>query len=133
MLMETPLTTALKLVNHAIAQLQKDTVQAQAVDTLQQAASLLSKLDPYLDSVSSKGPPGLQPLLDETDRHDWKGAFESGQVGFLAHPGWSAGGYEGNFIATVARAINAKRVLEVGMFTGTTTLCVADALPEGGK
>ncbi|KAK0526491.1 hypothetical protein OC834_004783 [Tilletia horrida] len=143
-LMETPLVTALQLVQTALASLQQnssspsspataDANTQAAISKLELATTLLGGLDPYLDSVSSKGPAALQALIDETDRHDWKAAYESKKVSFQVHPGWSAGGYEGSFIAMVARSIKAKRVLEVGMFTGTTTLCVADALPQDGK
>ncbi|CAD6960702.1 unnamed protein product [Tilletia caries] len=135
--METPLVTALQLVNTALASLQQPTPGQgstnDAIVNLKLASSLLSNLDPYLDSMSSNGPPGLQALIDETESHDWKAAYEGKKISFQVHPGWSAGGYEGSFIAMVARSIKAKRVLEVGMFTGTTTLCVADALPADGK
>ncbi|KAE8234306.1 hypothetical protein CF326_g654 [Tilletia indica] len=139
-LMETPLVTALQLVQTALSSLQQadsndktSTGTETAINKLKMAESLLSRMDPYLDSMSSKGPPALQALVEETDNHDWKGAYESKKISFQVHPGWSAGGYEGSFIAMVAKSIKARRVLEVGMFTGTTTLCVADALPEDGQ
>ena len=40
---------------------------------------------------------------------------------------------EGRLIATLCRLSGAKSVLEVGMFTGTTTLAVAEAIPADGK
>ena len=56
-----------------------------------------------------------------------------GRTQFLQKRECCAGALEGRFIATLARLNNAKTVLEVGMFTGTTTLAVAQALPEDGK
>ena len=44
-----------------------------------------------------------------------------------------AGALEGTFIKALTRLTHAKMVLEVGMFTGTTTLAVAQALPHDGK
>jgi len=135
--MQTPLVTALQLVQSALASLasssSKDSASSDAVKDLKLASSLLGGLDPYLDSVLSKGPPALQSLIDETDNHDWKAAYQNKKVSFQVSPSWSACGYEGSFIAMVARGIKAKRALEIGMFTGTTTLCIADALPEDGK
>lgn len=56
-----------------------------------------------------------------------------GRTQFLQKRECCAGALEGRFIATLARLNNAKTVLEVGMFTGTTTLAVAQALPDDGK
>lgn len=40
---------------------------------------------------------------------------------------------EGQFLALLARIVNAKRTLEVGVFTGYSSLSVALALPEDGR
>jgi predicted O-methyltransferase YrrM len=40
---------------------------------------------------------------------------------------------EGQFLAFLVKLINAKKTLEVGVFTGYSTLCVAQALPKDGK
>jgi caffeoyl-CoA O-methyltransferase len=40
---------------------------------------------------------------------------------------------EGTFLALLVAAIGAKRVVEVGTFTGYSALCMARALPPGGK
>ena len=55
-----------------------------------------------------------------------------GNTQFLQKRECCAGALEGRFIATLAKLNNAKTVLEVGMFTGTTTLAVAQALPDDG-
>ena len=55
-----------------------------------------------------------------------------GRTRFLQKRECCAGALEGRFIATLAKLNNAKTVLEVGMFTGTTTLAVAQALPDDG-
>ena len=56
-----------------------------------------------------------------------------GKTQFLQKAECCAGALEGRFIATLCRLTGAKTVLEVGMFTGTTTLAVAQALPDDGK
>ncbi|HEY2772743.1 MAG TPA: O-methyltransferase [Candidatus Binatia bacterium] len=40
---------------------------------------------------------------------------------------------QGAFMELFARAIGARRIIEVGTFTGYSALCFARALPEGGK
>ena len=60
-------------------------------------------------------------------------ATAQGKTQFLQKAECCAGALEGRFIATLCRLTGAKTVLEVGMFTGTTTLAVAQALPDDGK
>jgi caffeoyl-CoA O-methyltransferase len=40
---------------------------------------------------------------------------------------------QGVFMEQLARALGARRIIEVGTFTGYSALCFARALPEGGK
>jgi len=43
---------------------------------------------------------------------------------------------EGQFLSLIAKTLNAKKIVEVGVFTGYSSLCLASALPpasEGGK
>ena len=51
------------------------------------------------------------------------------------HPyaGMQIGPDQGQFMQLLVRAINAKKCLEVGVFTGYSALCVALALPKDGK
>lgn len=56
-----------------------------------------------------------------------------GKTQFLQKKECCAGALEGRLITTLCRLSGAKSVLEVGMFTGTTTLAVAEALPSDGK
>ena len=60
-------------------------------------------------------------------------AWNQGKTRFLQKKECCAGALEGRFIATLCRLAHAKTVLEVGMFTGTTTLAVAEQLPTDGK
>lgn len=48
-------------------------------------------------------------------------------------PQMQIGRIEGSFLRILTRAIQARRVLEIGTFTGYSALCFAEALPEGGQ
>jgi caffeoyl-CoA O-methyltransferase len=48
-------------------------------------------------------------------------------------PQMMVGPLEGRFLAFLVRALRARRVLEVGTFTGYSSICMASALPAGGR
>lgn len=48
-------------------------------------------------------------------------------------PQMQVGQIEGNFLQTLVRIMSAKRVLEIGTYTGYSTLMMAAGLPEDGK
>ncbi|KAK9832615.1 hypothetical protein WJX81_003801 [Elliptochloris bilobata] len=100
---------------------------------VEQAYKLVAGLDPYLDTVSTPPSPVCQELIHASLSHPWADAHSQGKTRFLQKKECCAGGLEGRFIATLCRLAAAKTVLEVGMFTGTTTLAVAQQLPEDGK
>jgi len=47
-------------------------------------------------------------------------------------PQMMVGPLEGAFLKVITQIVGAKRILEIGMFTGYSALCFAEALPEGG-
>jgi caffeoyl-CoA O-methyltransferase len=49
------------------------------------------------------------------------------------HPGMMIGPLEGALLRLLVRLTAAKRVLEIGMFTGYSALAMAEALPENGQ
>jgi len=48
-------------------------------------------------------------------------------------PQMVVGPLEGAFLKMMAQLVNARRVLEIGMFTGYSALCFAEVLPEDGR
>ncbi|SJX61487.1 related to O-methyltransferase [Sporisorium reilianum f. sp. reilianum] len=131
---ESPLTSASSLLSNVVSQLDTSKpLSSEQLRQLQLVSSLLSGLDPYLDSVSSPAPSVQRPLLKATAEHDWQGAWDRKQTLFHLSAAWSAGAYEGNFVGLLTKLTHAKKALEIGMFTGTTTVCIAQQLPEGGK
>lgn len=131
---ETPVVSAATLLSSILPTLNTSTpLTSEQLRQLNLVSTLLSGLDPYLDSVSSPAPPVQRPLLKATAEHDWEQAWSNKQTLFHLSAAWSAGAYEGNFVGLLTKLTHAKKALEIGMFTGTTTVCIANQLPEGGK
>ena len=51
----------------------------------------------------------------------------------MPRAGMQISAHQGQQIALLARAIGARRAVEVGTFTGYSSLCIAEALPPDGK
>lgn len=73
----------------------------------------------YLSSVSLREPQVLQRLRAETARHPMARMQISPE--------------QGQFMGLLLRLMGARRTLEVGVFTGYSSLCAALALPDDGR
>ncbi|XP_060072824.1 probable caffeoyl-CoA O-methyltransferase 2 [Ylistrum balloti] len=87
----------------------------------------------YCNSVSSPPSAAIDNLIKETENHPWKQAYEGGELDWEVSPVMLSGALEGSFLKTLTSIANAKRVLEVGLFTGCAALAIAEALPADGK
>jgi caffeoyl-CoA O-methyltransferase len=76
-------------------------------------------LQAYMREVSLREPEVLQRLRAETEPMEWGGMQICPE--------------QGQFLALLVEAIGARRCLEVGVFTGYSSLAVALALPPDGK
>lgn len=77
------------------------------------------KIEAYVESVSAPEPEILAKLRAET------AAMPNAQMQI----GWS----QGELMALLAGLVGAKRYLEIGVFTGYSSLVIAQALPEDGQ
>jgi caffeoyl-CoA O-methyltransferase len=81
--------------------------------------SLTDSLYEYLLSVSLREPELLRRLRDET------AAYPNARMQIAPE--------QGQFMALLARLLGARRCLEVGVFTGYSSLAIALALPDDGR
>lgn len=84
-----------------------------------QTLDLTDDLYRYLLEVSLRESPELRALRKETDQ------FENAQMQISPD--------QGQFMALLVKLIAAKRIIEVGTFTGYSALVMAQALPENGN
>ncbi len=81
---------------------------------------VLPQIDAYAAAYSLPETPVRRALREETQR-----TMEFARM--------LVGPLEGAFLHTMTRLVRAERVLEIGMFTGYSALCFAEALPERGR
>lgn len=73
-----------------------------------------------------------QYLLDVSLRDSPVKARLRAETASLPMSRWQIAPEQGQFLALLVRLIGAKRILEIGTFTGYSALCMAEALPESG-
>ena len=78
------------------------------------------KLDEYLINHSEKEPELLSNLNRETNLK-------------VLQPRMISGAYQGRLLSLISKIINPKKILEIGTFTGYSTLCLAEGLRENAE
>ncbi len=128
----TPLGIAADLLERVERRLAGvDGVGADVRADLARATALVAGLDPYVAAVTSAASPALEALESRTRRADWDA--RTARAGLTLEQEMLSGHVEGRFLAFLVHATRARRVLEVGMFTGYSALAMAEALPDGGR
>lgn len=77
------------------------------------------ELETYLWAVSGREPPVLAALREETQANPRRGM----QVSPM----------QGQFMGVLVKAVGARKILEVGVFTGYSSLSMVLALPDDGR
>ena len=77
-------------------------------------------LDTYLDYFSSNPP----KLLEELERETFQKVLQ---------PIMLSGSYQGRFLSLISKLVQPKKILEIGTYTGYSTLCLAEGIAANGK
>ena len=79
-----------------------------------------SKIEQYIREHTSVEDPVLEDLYRQT------------HIRFV-NPNMSTGHLQGKFLEMISKMINPERILEIGTYTGYSTICLAKGLKEGGE
>lgn len=136
-------------LHHQIHSLTLEDTAFHAQSTLQklvdEAKDIVDGYDPYLTTYSSPALTIVHRMVDHGMEVDWDDLHAKGKTQFRLIPEMSAGGYEAVVLCHFARmakvstpyvpivfllsaeylSVQARTILEVGMFTGTTTVSLA--------
>lgn len=99
-------------------------VEPALLEQARRLEALAGGLDGYVRRHTSPESAALASLATATREHAWSGPLEAEML---------SGHVEGQFLAFLTRATRARRVLEIGLFTGYSALAIAEALPPGGQ
>ncbi|XP_012942052.1 O-methyltransferase MdmC [Aplysia californica] len=103
------------------------------IKSIKMALELVDLREKYTDSVTSGETEVCQKILAETYKHDWKRLHADGKIKVDLSPVMMTGKLEGQFLKSMVSIQKAKRVLDIGMFTGYSALSMAEALPADGE
>ncbi len=129
----TPLGILAQELEAVVQALDKETLPAQVKQKLHLASRLASGLDPYLEKSTTPESADLKALAQDTAREQWGNRFNQGETVVALEQEMLSGHIEGQTLKMFIHMIEAKRVLEIGMFTGYSALAMAEALPADGK
>ena len=128
----TPLGILVKQLEKIVQMAQQEKVPPSLMASLQQAFNLAAGIDPYLEECSTSESSALAALAQKTAREDWSKRFCDGETVRQLEQEMLSGHIEGQTLKLFVHMSRAKRILEVGMFTGYSALAMAEALPEDG-
>ncbi|XP_060085414.1 uncharacterized protein LOC132564777 [Ylistrum balloti] len=102
-------------------------------EQIQTCIDCFNACEDYCDKISSTSSSAVNNLISQTEKHPWQSVYDNGDIQWKVGPGMLTGQLEGTFLKTLLSMSDAKKVLEVGLFTGNSALAMAEALPADGK
>ncbi|MFN6535654.1 MAG: O-methyltransferase [Nostoc sp. EkiNYC01] len=111
---------------------QRTDLPAELVANLNEAWRLAAGLDPYLEEYTTPESAALTALAEKTSTEAWQEHFSEGTTVRPLEQEMLSGHVEGQTLKMFVHMTKAKRILEIGMFTGYSALAMAEALPKDG-
>jgi len=103
------------------------------LDLIKDCNGLIYSLDEYIEAQSTKPSKALVELEKRTNEINWDAAFENGDTKLHLEKEMVSGAVEGQFLKMLVALTGARRVLEIGSFTGYASLAMAESLPDDGE
>ena len=128
----TPLGILVEKLEEIVKNAKEEQVSPSLMASLNEAFSLAAGIDPYLEECATPESSDLANLARKTATEDWSKRFSDGETVRQLEQEMLSGHIEGQTLKLFVHMTGAKRILEVGMFTGYSVLAMAEALPEDG-
>ncbi|MBW4526498.1 MAG: class I SAM-dependent methyltransferase [Phormidium tanganyikae FI6-MK23] len=125
----TPLGILTAHLQTAIEQLQH---LEDATESVQKALDLAIGLEEYVNACTTRESKDLKAIAEKTQREPWNQRFSDGETVRHLEQEMLSGHVEGQFLKMLVHMTRARRILDIGMFTGYSALAMAEALPIDG-
>merc|ERR1719324_2307936 len=90
-------------------------------------------MDRYLGEMCTPASEAASALGHATETAPWGKLHDAGKTMFRFSNAWTTDVVEAKTLAMFAYMLKAKKVMEIGMFTGYGALSIAEVLPADGK
>lgn len=127
----TPIGIAGALLEQVSDRLRHDGADPAVLANLDRAEALVARLEPYLARCTTPESDALRRLAGRTREQDWVALRH--EDGPALEQEMLSGHVEGQLLKLLVRLVGARRVLDVGTFTGYSALAMAEALPDDGR
>lgn len=128
----TPLGILVEELERTLKIAKQENVSAELANSLKKVYELAAGIDPYLEENTTQESPELSALAKKTAAEDWSKRFDDGETVRQLEQEMLSGHIEGQTLKMFVSMTKAKRILEIGMFTGYSALAMAEALPADG-
>ncbi|NEO56066.1 MAG: SAM-dependent methyltransferase [Okeania sp. SIO3B5] len=128
----TPLGILVEQLEKTVKMAETVEIPAKLAEAIKDAYQLAEGLDPYIEKNTTQESDALAALAEKTRREPWNLRFSDGETVRQLEQEMLSGHIEGQILKMFVHMTGAKRILEIGMFTGYSALAMAEALPEDG-
>jgi caffeoyl-CoA O-methyltransferase len=128
----TPLGILVQKLQETVQMAEHLNAPASLKAALHQSWELAAGIDPYLEQCTTPESVALAALARKTAAEDWSQRFSDGETVRQLEQEMLSGHIEGQTLKLFIHMTRARRILEIGMFTGYSALAMAEALPEDG-
>jgi len=129
----TPLSILVEQLEKIVPMLDTVEIPLELSNAIKKAYQLGVGIDPYLEQNTTQESAALATLAEKTRQEPWSLRFSNSETVRQLEQEMLSGHIEGQTLKMFVYMTRAKSILEIGMFTGYSTLAMAEALPEDGR
>ncbi|MDJ1171755.1 class I SAM-dependent methyltransferase [Roseofilum sp. BLCC_M154] len=129
----TPLGILVEQLEAIAQQAKSANIPTELMERIDRAYELAAGLNPYIENHTTPESPALAHLAQKTSQEPWELRFSDGETVRQLEQEMLSGHLEGQTLKMFVSMTGAKRILEIGMFTGYSALAMAEALPDDGQ
>ncbi len=129
----TPLGILVEQLETIVKMAETTEIPSDLADAIKQAYQLGAGIDPYIEENTTQESTALAALAEKTRQEPWSLRFSNSETVRQLEQEMLSGHIEGQTLKMFVYMTGAKRILEIGMFTGYSALAMAEALPEDGR
>lgn len=124
---------AYREILHCLELAEKSETPADVLDSIKRIKENTELRAMFTDDVTTPQSATCREIEVGTRAADFEKVRAEGKVKRHLKARWLTGHMEGMFLKMITSIHKAKRVLDIGMFTGYSALCMAEALPPDGE